>query len=137
MAAFYFSADSLANQFISGQDRSFFAVGWGVRINRIIGTFIFAISSSLLWFSMAWLFVAKNPMRWMGGLGLVVYVALIGVLYFVIYPLLTKQQQYPTGVTVPKLGPIYLSLFVVQVLHISFVFLCIGMMHLAGYRQNL
>ena len=57
---------------------------WTQVINRpqnlfyILFAFLDHAMTALVWFSTAWLFVARNPMRWIGIVGLVVYLIFCG-----------------------------------------------------------
>ena len=106
---------------------------WTQVINRpqnlfyILFAFLDHAMTALVWFSTAWLFVARNPMRWIGIVGLVVYLIFSGHYCFIIEPL-----------DIPAIGPLYYGgLFAVIIFHLSVSFLSLGMMHLAGYRWDI
>ncbi len=136
VVAFCFIVDGLINLLFS--ELTITRSGQGLaklQYTTILHNAIYSAVTSLVWFSAAWLFVAANPKRWIGGLGLLVYVFAIGIIYLLIVPLLIGQQ-FPPGVTAPTFG-FWVCSFAIQVLHIPIVFLCFGMVHLAGYRWDI
>lgn len=105
---------------------------------RILASLFYQFLNALLWFSTAWLFVLRNPMRWIGGLGLAIYLLLMGIYYLLVLPLLLNQQPVPPGARMVTFGPFFfVGSFAVCILHAIIVFLCVGMMHLAGFRWDI
>ena len=100
--------------------------------------FIFsALSTTLLWLSIAWLFVSRNPMRWIGVSGLFVHFALSGLMYLLVAPMYLDQVQLNLG-TKPQLTFWYfVGSFAVSILHDLIVLLCFGIIHVAGYRWDI
>ncbi len=130
------SIDVFVNQRVSMQTNTMYPQ------SNYLSNFLFdfsnQLSRALVWFSVAWLFVARNSKRWIGIVGLIVYVMLLGVNMLVIAPLITNQGPFPPGVTMPVFGPSYfVGLFAISLFHILVVFLCVGMMHVAGYRWDI
>ena len=93
-------------------------------------------STALLWFSTAWIFVTNNPKRWIGAVGLVSYMTIMGIYLHVIVPSLLRQQDLPSGMSVASMGRLLWGTFAINAFHIAIVFLCVGAMHLAGYRWD-
>jgi len=126
------SIDLLVNQRASTQMKAMYPQ------SRYLVHFLSQLSTALVWFSVAWLFLARNPKRWIGVVGLIVYVMSLGVYMLVIAPLVTNQGPFPPGAKMPVFGPFYFaSMFAVSVFHVLVVFLCVGMMHVAGYRWDI
>lgn len=100
----------------------------------------YGMATALLWFSFAWLFVDRSPRRWFGGLGVIIYVMYLVLNLFVLLPIMMRmisQATVPAGAIMPTIDLTYtLGQFAIGVLHIGIVFLCVGMMHLAGYRWD-
>lgn len=100
--------------------------------------FIQNLITALVWFSTAWLFVARNTKRWIGIVGLIAYLIWSGLYTMVIVPLEMSQVQLPPAAIKTVLGPIYfLGSFTITLFHLFIIFLCVGMMHLAGYRWDI
>ncbi len=136
VVAIVLSIDLLANQLVSTQVKAMYSQSRN-QFNILVDI-IQKLSTALIWFSAAWLLVGSNPKRWIGGVGLIVYVMLLGISILVITPLLMNQGPFPPGVTMPVFGPLYfVGTFAVSVFHILIVFLCVGMMHIAGYRWDI
>lgn len=127
------SFDALAYKFVSGSRAPL-----GVLFNRVNHSiyFIQIVLAALVWFSIAWLFVARNAKRWIGIVGLLAYLIWNGIYSLVIVRLEVVQLQLPSGST--AIGSFYLlSTFAISLLHVYIMFLCVGMMHLAGYRWDI
>ena len=100
-------------------------------------TFFYGMASALLWLSIAWLSVVRNKRRWVGGFGVLIYVIYPSLNHFVLTPMWIKQTTDQSGFTVPTFDLSYpLFLFAISVLPIGVAFLCVGMMHLSGYRWD-
>lgn len=95
------------------------------------------LSMTLAWFSTAWLFVPNNRMRWMGALGIGGVIALLSAYYFVCLPEFYRQRMKLSSVRAFSGSLMHLNQFAVSVFQIGFVFLCVGMIHLAGYRWDI
>ena len=66
---------------------------------------------------------------------MIVYVMSLGVYILVIVPLLMNRESFPPGVKMRVFGPSYfVSDFAISVFPVLIVFLCVSMMHIAGYR---
>ncbi len=105
-------------------------------------TTFYSLSTALMWFSTAWLFVANNRMRWMGIVGLVVYLVFLSVNYFAIVPELIRQMRQSSSLPASAFSYfdssfMVFSQFAISVFQIGFVFLYLGMIHLAGYRWDI
>ena len=99
--------------------------------------FFSALSTTLLWLSIAWLFVSRNPMQWIGVSGLLVHFALSGLIYLFVVPMYLDQVQLKLG-TKPQLTFWYfVGSFAVSILHDLIVLLCFGIIHVAGYRWDI
>ncbi len=105
--------------------------------------FLFAIAifhqlmTALIWFSAAWLLVVNNSKRWIGWLGLVVYLIFLGVYFFAILPEFFRRQFQDSGVTILTIGFNNWGYFAISVVQIALVFLCVSVMHLVGYRWDI
>ena len=105
-------------------------------------TTLYSLSTALMWLSSAWLFVANNRMRWIGVVGLVVYIAYLSVYFFAFLPEFIRQMRQSSSL--PSITFSYFdssfmvfSQFAISVFQIGFVFLYLGMIHLAGYRWDI
>ena len=94
------------------------------------------LMTALIWFSAAWLLVANNSKRWIGWLGLVLHLMFLGVYYIVILPEFFRQIQESVA-TISTIGFNFWGYFATSVFHIALVFLCVGIMHLVGYRWDI
>ena len=126
------SIDSLIHQTLQPDFASFFFI-------REFVYFLLSLAAltanALLWFSIAWLFVAGNPKRWIGILGIAIFLVYNGVLHFWIYPLYATQNAGGSGSGLNMFdSTYYLGLFVISIV---IVFLCVGAMHWAGYRWDI
>jgi hypothetical protein len=119
------------------------AMNWGgpaiqTNMARMLTTFLHDALTVLLWLSAAWLFVADNPKRWFGGIGLVFYWILLGLYFFLVLPTLIFQQSSPAVSNASLVSFQQLAgSFAISVFHVAIVFLCVGMMHMAGYRWDI
>ena len=134
--AVVFSIDQLANQRVSMQMNAMYPQ------SRSQFNFLFdfsnQLSTALVWFSVAWLFVARNPKRWIGSVGLIIYAMSLGVYILVVVPLLMNRESFPPGVKMPVFGPSYfVGAFAINGFPVLIVFLCVSMMHIAGYRWDI
>ena len=85
------------------------------------------MATAMLWFSIAWIYVAHNSRRWIGGLGVLTYAAFLVLDYFI-----PMFGVYYVGIdTTYRMG-----LLVISILNVGIAFLCVGMMHIAGYRWD-
>jgi len=100
--------------------------------------FVFSeFSTVLFWFSVAWLFVSRNPRRWIGVLGLFIHFAISGLMDLLVFPMYWDQVQ-PLWGTKPQLAFWYfVGSFAVNIFHDLIVFLCFGIIHVAGYRWDI
>ena len=96
------------------------------------------LTTAILWLSAAWIFVARNTKKWWGVLGLVAYLLFQGIYCLLIAPMWVDQTQVPAGITLPKFGiEFYLGSLAIKVFQMAIVFLCVGAMHLVGYRWDI
>ena len=105
-------------------------------------TTLYSLSTALMWFSTAWLFVANNRMRWIGIVGLAVYLVFLSVNYFAIVPELVRQMRQSSSLPASAFSYfdssfMVFSQFAISVFQIGFVFLYLGIIHLVGYRWEI
>ena len=99
--------------------------------------FFHQLMTALIWFSAAWLLVANNSKRWIGWIGLVAHLVMLGVYFFAILPEFIRLQSQASGVTLSTIGFYYWGHFAISVLQIAIVFFCVGIMHLVGNRWDI
>jgi len=131
------SFDALATQFALAQEVEIVQLPSSQRFIELV-MFVFPkFSTVLLWFSVAWLFVSRNPRRWIGVLGLFIHFAISGLMDLLVFPMYWDQVQ-PLWGTKPQLAFWYfVGSFAVNIFHDLIVFLCFGIIHVAGYRWDI
>lgn len=140
LVAISLGIDALANRQAFGQ-----TLPWNTPyLSRyyFLMTTLYSLSTALMWLSTAWLFVANNRMRWIGVVGLVVYIAYLSVYFFAFLPEFirqTRQSSSLPSITFSDFDSSFMvfSQFAISVFQIGFVFLYLGMIHLAGYRWDI
>ena len=97
------SIELLAHQRVSTHEKSIYPQS----SYQFIILFVLSdlMSTALIWFSVAWLFVARNPKQWIGGVGLIVYLMSFGLYTLDIIPLFLDREPLPPGVTMQVMGP--------------------------------
>ncbi len=136
LVAFGLGIDAVINLQFSQSSSSMFATT-ALNYFYLAIVFFHQLMTALLWFSAAWLHVANNSKRWIGWLGLVVYLVFLSVYFFAILPEFMRRQLQGNGVTISTIGFNYWVTFAICVLQIAIVFFCVGIMHLVGYRWDI
>jgi len=94
-------------------------------------------STTLFWFSIAWLLVSRNPRRWIGVLGLLIHLLFGGLMYLLFVPTYLNQVQPILGTKPQFAFWFFVGSFVVSIFHDLIVLLCFGIIHVAGYRWDI
>ncbi len=136
LVAFGLGIDAVINLVIAQRSSSMFATN-DLNYFYLAIVFFYQWMTALIWFSAAWLLVANNSKRWIGSLGLVVYLVFLGVYFFAILPEFIRRQSQESGVTLSTIGFNYWGAFAISVLQIAIIFFCVGIMHLVGYRWDI
>lgn len=131
------SLDAVVNQWLQSQP------GHGAIANDSLTSFGFLLSvlhefnSTLLWFSMAWLLVPRNPRRWIGALGLSIHWIAGGLYCFLILPMYLNQWQ--TSMNSPMQFDVwyFAGSYAVSIFHDLVALVCFGIIHAAGYRWDI
>jgi len=137
MVAVCLSFDAMMNQFVSGQLHQLCGPIATVPFLGLLTLFLRELSPTLLWFSFAWLMVSGNTRRWIGILGLAVYLTIDLLNNFLIFPAYMYQWQSTLPTPVPYSNWYYVGGFALRILHAAFVFLCVSLMHVVGYRWDI
>ncbi len=138
LVAFGLSIDGLASKLFSSNTNGANGLLDGFNAFLFFMSLFYEMAYTLLWFSFAWLLAYRNPRRWYGGFGVAGYVMFLVLFQFVFLPIMIAQATIPAGATIPPLDLFYsLVQFAIGVLHMGIVFLCVGMMHVAGYRWDI
>lgn len=131
------SLDAVVNQWLQSQP------GLGAIANESLTRFGFLLSvlhefnSTLLWFSIAWLLVARNPRRWIGALGLSMHWILGGLYCFLILPMYMNQWQTSVNSPMPFDIWYFAGAYAVSIFHDLVALVCFGIIHAAGYRWDI
>ena len=136
LVAIGLGTDAVMNLVMSQRSSSMFATN-NLNYFYLAIAFFHQWMTALIWFSAAWLLVANNSKRWIGWLGLVVYLMFLGVYFFAILPEFIRMQSQESGVTISTIGFNYWGAFAICVLQIAIVFFCVGIMQLVGYRWDI
>lgn len=131
------SLDAVVNQWLQSQP------GLGIIANKTLTNFGFLLSvvnefnSTILWFSIAWLFVARNPRRWIGVLGLSMHWVIVGLNCFLFLPMYLNQWQTISNSQMPYDIWYFVGSYAVNIFHDLIALVCFGMIHVAGYRWDI
>jgi hypothetical protein len=94
---------------------------------------MYCASTGLVWFSVAWFWVANNPSRYIAFIGLGIHLAIDFIQIAVLSPLAYDEPTLKNFY-----GPVYIiGTMIVDVLHVGLVFACVATMHAAGYRWDI
>ena len=137
IVAVMLSLDSVVNQLLQLQP------GLGIIANKSLMGFGFLLSvlnafnSTLLWFSIAWLLVSRNPRRWLGVLGLPMHWIIGGLNCFLFQPMYLNQRQKISNSQMLFDIWYFVGSYGVIIFHDLIALVCFGVIHAAGYRWDI
>ena len=139
------SLDVAANRWVQSYPENLFFANESLTRFWFLLSVLHEFNSAMLWFSIAWLMVARNAMRWIGVLGLSIHWIIDGLYCFVFLPLYLNQLQ---ASFLAMFSPGFISMyrfeiwyfagrFAVSIVHDVMTIACFGIIHVAGYRWDI